>query len=240
MGNKFGSLEFLTKVTSSSSLEGEDRIALSLLRNTVGEKYPIYYIDIGCNHPQEGNNTYLFYQLGERGICIDPLPELKKEYEITRPGDLFINKGVGGSKGQSLFIVYNDNTASTCHAETADRYNEKFEVRNTLTIELETIDDLLSRDSSAQYEIPLLSIDIEGLDELVIASILNSKKVSFQLIIIEDKLISIDPSVAKEASIVNKLMRDHGYSMIAKTPLNSFYIKKDSPLFSWIPEIMRK
>ena len=52
------------------------------------------YIDIGANHPIIGSNTFFFYLKNWRGICIDPLPFLKKKYRFFRPFDLFINSGI--------------------------------------------------------------------------------------------------------------------------------------------------
>ena len=51
------------------------------------------YIDIGSNQPIRGSNTFSFYLKNWKGICLDPLPNLKKKYRFYRPKDLFINSG---------------------------------------------------------------------------------------------------------------------------------------------------
>src|SRR5579862_233282 len=61
---------------------GEDRILLSLL----GEWKSTFYVDVGCNHPLDSSNTYLLYQMGWRGLCIDANPHLIQEFaSMQRP-----------------------------------------------------------------------------------------------------------------------------------------------------------
>ena len=49
------------ELTKSFSLEGEDRIAVSILRKTINEfpKDSNSYLDIGCNDPISLSNTFL-------------------------------------------------------------------------------------------------------------------------------------------------------------------------------------
>ena len=47
-----------------------------------------FYVDIGCHHPFRFSNSYLFYKLGWRGICVDPLPGTKALFNKWRPEDI--------------------------------------------------------------------------------------------------------------------------------------------------------
>ena len=86
-------------------------------------------------------------------------------------------------------------------------------------------------------QIPLLSIDVEGFDEIVFKQALEMKH-NFEVVIIEDKLINLNKPFPQTP--IGKLARDNDYVMIGKTPLNSIYIKSDSKIFGWIPESMIK
>ena len=49
------------------SMYGEDLIVQKFFKN----KQKGYYVDVGCYHPIDGNNTYLLYKKGWNGINID-------------------------------------------------------------------------------------------------------------------------------------------------------------------------
>ena len=55
---------------SSYSMHGEDIFISDILKH----KYEGFYVDVGCYHPFEGNNTYLLYKKNWRGINIDVNP----------------------------------------------------------------------------------------------------------------------------------------------------------------------
>lgn len=85
--------------------ENIDAILESALLRTGKDPAAIRYLEIGTNHPTEGNNTYHFYQLGARGILVDPLPQSEYLASLWRSEDRFLRTAVsvhGG--GQSTFM----------------------------------------------------------------------------------------------------------------------------------------
>jgi len=93
----------ICKLSKSYSLEGEDRIALSLLRDIVKSHDSLFYVDIGCNDPDLGNNTKLFYDLGKHGLCVDPLPSFKI-YTKKEGQEIFSFRGELDPSVMSTFI----------------------------------------------------------------------------------------------------------------------------------------
>ena len=81
----------------SFSSDGEDVILMKYLCRIKNGNY----IDIGSNQPVKHSNTFLYYLTGWRGLCIDPLPNLKSKYRLIRGRDKFINAGVLGSRSKS-------------------------------------------------------------------------------------------------------------------------------------------
>lgn len=73
-----------TKYKKNYSQCGEDIIAKFIIDNGL-KNDKITYIDIGANKPIEGNNTYLLYKNGIRGINVEPniLLWQKKKYRKT-------------------------------------------------------------------------------------------------------------------------------------------------------------
>ena len=85
-------LSSIAGISSSFASDGEDYILLKYLWGIEDGNY----IDIGSHKPIKHSATFCLYLLGWRGICVDPIPYLKKNYRILRGKDLFINAGVSG------------------------------------------------------------------------------------------------------------------------------------------------
>ena len=235
----FGDLHKISSLSQSHSLEGEDRIALSLLRSIIDSHDSLFYVDIGCNDPEAGNNTKLFYDLGKRGLCVDPLPSLQSIYNKKRPKDHFFSGAVGPIDSIEFFI-FEDNTASSSDLETVKRYKEKFTLQQSITAIQKPLDSILADFGYVKAaNIPLLSVDIEGSDLEVVRYVLEESIHTFHVLIVEDKLVNIDPSFPNGTSVINAIAHKAGYSMIAKTPLNSIYILRRSDMFAWIPSSMK-
>src|SRR4051812_20379104 len=99
----FDTLSLKSKVSYAQS--GED-IIVDYLFTSLGIVYPSY-IDIGANQPVKGNNTYLFYLKGCKGICIEPDISLIAGLKKTRPKDVILNIGVSTTKaGQADFYYF--------------------------------------------------------------------------------------------------------------------------------------
>lgn len=236
----FGDLGTLLPIQNTTySLEGDDLIIASLLRERL-KNYPskesIFYLDVGASHPREGSNTFLFYQSGFRGICVEPLPELAALHREMRPLDELCQGCISDLDGNSSFTIFEDSSTSSMDEQTVARYSRKFKTKQQITVPTFTIDSLiktLSLDSIAN--IPLLSVDCEGLDFKVVSAALNSR-ISFDLIVIEDKLVSFSTSFP--STEISRLLYSEDYRLMAKTPLNSFYVRQSSEAFSWLPSAM--
>ena len=90
-----------TKILSYSQ-ELDDIILYSVLGDTVKKGF---YIDVGANDPWEFSVTKLFYEIGWRGINVEPLLHCYKELENDRPRDINVQKGVGSRKGEMTLFV---------------------------------------------------------------------------------------------------------------------------------------
>ena len=90
--NKFG-------ITLTFSSDGEDSVLIKWLGGIKNG----FYVDIGSHKPLFSSNTYGFYLLGWKGICIDPNPGLKLKYKIFRSSDLFINSALVFDKKKRMY-----------------------------------------------------------------------------------------------------------------------------------------
>ncbi len=94
---------------------GEDAMLQALLPAKAG-----FYIDIGSGHPILGSNTYALYQLGGRGILVDPVSANVDLSRRVRPGDKSIHAAIGLSNSESInfieFETYQYSTTSESRA----------------------------------------------------------------------------------------------------------------------------
>lgn len=78
----------------SYSQQGEDMVALNLLRILFAQQFPISYLDIGSNHPIVDSNSFMFYLNGGKGVLVEPNPIYRDAIKLIRPRDRHYAAGV--------------------------------------------------------------------------------------------------------------------------------------------------
>lgn len=154
--------------TKSYAQEGEDVV----LKKIVGNKKTGFYVEVGCHHPFRFSNTYLFYKRGWSGLCIDPLPGIKKQFNKWRPRDIIIEKGVAAENGVLKYYMFNEPALNTFDKDIAQtRIGGKYNIIKTVEIETKRLSQILKDYyPEANKEIDFFSIDVEGLDLPVLES----------------------------------------------------------------------
>ena len=119
-----------------------------------------FYIDVGSNSPTSFSVTKAFYDLGWRGINIEPLQDKYKELILERPND--INLGICAGENDDEMILYEKGPSTT----TEDRYNRKFKTNHTISVlPLSNITKLYVPKNT---EIDFCKIDVEGAEKKVL------------------------------------------------------------------------
>jgi FkbM family methyltransferase len=213
----------------SFALEGSDLIAASLLRKVSRGTY----IDVGANHPTVQSNTRYFYDRGWSGLAIDGNREFEKEWLEHRPRDVFVPALVSSEIKDVEFSIYPDSTLSTIDHDSIERYTARYggqliqkEIRRTTTLF-----DLKNRYLQPD-EIHLLAVDVEGED---LNCLVGAKLEQWTpgVIIVETKHLSIYHILDND--IVGYLT-SAGYRLIAKTPLDAFFVYPTKDYLDWIPK----
>mgnify|MGYP005643846831 FL=1 len=213
--NKFG-------ININFSTDGED----SILSKWLGGINKGFYIDIGSHKPLYSSNTYGFYLNGWSGICIDPNPGLKLKYSLFRSLDLFINSAIVLKKkrGNNLFYYYKNNTDLNTFSKKRVAIQHKLYGRyptKKIKIDQLTIEDLVKL--IANKELHFLNIDIEGLEDGIIKSLLNKKILPWCIAI--EELGQTCENISR--SRIKKFMNKKGYFLASRTFLTSIYIRKN-------------
>lgn len=182
----------------------------------------VRYLDIGAHHPTYLSNTYLFYENGGNGVCVEPDPALFKEFGKKRPRDTHLNCGVGIVPGEADFFVMSTSTLNTFSKEEAERYQSYGQQRimKTIRIKLETINNIFRKNFEKSPN--LVSLDVEGLDYLILQNF-DFDKYRPEVFCLETLSYTEDKSERKLTEIID-LMHANGYITYADTYINTIFV----------------
>lgn len=183
------------------------------------------YIDIGAHHPHYISNTALFYKNGCRGINIEPDPTLFKEFLKYREEDKNLNIGISDSNTELDFYIISSPTLNTFSKDEAVKYAQEgnFEIKSIEKIKVNTLKSVLDECSNGVFP-QYLSIDAEGVDELII------KEIDFEnnypiVICIETISFSTSGNGTKNTKLIEYIERK-GYLSYADTNINTIFVRK--------------
>jgi FkbM family methyltransferase len=181
------------------------------------------YLDVGAHHPSQLSNTYLFYENGCRGVCIEPDPALYETIRRQRPRDVCLNVGIGsGAAGHADFYVLEDRTLSTFSKEIADQQTSggRHRIERVVSVPLVSINQII-RD----YLLPwpnLLSLDTEGLDMDILCS--------FDFGAFRPEVICVETLTnvgeRKMCELIDYVVT-RGYSVFADTYFNTVFVEAE-------------
>jgi FkbM family methyltransferase len=205
---------------------GEDLIAEYIFSECL--RLPeISYLDIGAYHPTLLSNTYLFYQKGHRGVCIEPDPDLLDGIKSVRPEDTCLNVGVGTSQqSRADFYRMTNRTLNTFSKDAAERYQEygNQKIEEVISMPLLTVDSIIERyfNFCPHY----ISLDIEGLDFEILKTF-DFSRFRPQVFCVETLTYTEDKSERKLSEII-ELVTSNNYFVYADTYINTIFVERDS------------
>jgi FkbM family methyltransferase len=210
--------------TASYSQVGEDRIVNYLL-HTLNISKPTY-LEIGTNEPVIHNNTYLFYNRGCRGVCVEPDPEMFQKIKRKRPGDKVLNIGIGpASEASASFYLFprKVNGWSTFSEKEAQIREAESGIKpKVISIPIRNINDIIAENfnSFPNY----ISLDVEGMDLDILRS-LDWQRFQPEVICVETISFSITNTEEKLNDIID-FMHSKGYFTYADTHVNTIFCKQ--------------
>ena len=217
------SIQLRSKVSYSQS--GEDLIA-DYFFESIGIKQPSY-IDIGANQPIKGNNTYLFYLKGSKGICIEPDISLISSLTKARARDIILNMGVSvtvAAQADFYFFDGHYNAWNTFSKEDADKKSKESGIAYRQSkVQLETVGSIV--DKHTFQNVNFISLDVEGLDLAILKSI-DFNKIRPELLCVETIEFSLNNNLNKNQEIINYMLTQ-GYRVYADTNLNTLFCRND-------------
>jgi len=179
------------------------------------------YLDLGCYHPLQWNNTMLLYQKGWRGINIDLSEFSIKLFNFCRPDDLNLNLAVSKENGETYF--YTQKKLSLLSTIKKSQSDMVFQGNtNKKKISTRTLTEILDNSIYKNKHIDFLDLDVEGSDLEALQS-LDFSRYAPKVICVEilDKNIPLEKNQVEQSDIYKFLIKKH-------------YKKKWSGIFNYI------
>lgn len=185
------------------------------------------YLDIGTNHPIFGNNTFLFYMRGSRGVLVEPDPNIFRVIQKTRRHDTCLNVGIGpADKKSTPFYVMTSRQLSTFKKEEADAYaaSKNYgaqKIEKIMHVPLIAINSLMEK--YFPHGVDIFSIDTEGYDLEILQS-LNFDKYQPKIMCVETLRYNDEGIEEKQQAIIDYLL-GRGYKIYADTFVNTIFVR---------------
>jgi len=189
-------------------------------RDFFKDRHNGFYLDVGCWHPIQDNNTYYLEEhLGWTGIGVDALPEMERKWKRNRPRSTFVNYIVtdhAGTREPFYRVKFTDISAvQKPRLDPGGRPVESEEIQ----VPTITLTKLL--DDRGVKKVDYLSMDIEGAEVQALAGF-DIERFKPDLVCIEAKVKNREP--------ILKYFADHGYVQLEK------YLEHDQVNYYFTPK----
>jgi FkbM family methyltransferase len=194
-----------------------------MLHRALGHIQNGFYVDVGANDPVLDSVTKAFYDKGWSGINIEPIYEHFQKLVNARPRDINLHCGTGKIAGELQFYHIPGTGLSTGMAEIAREHEVQGWQSAPVTVPIFPMKELLA--PYAGREIHFLKIDVEGMEEDVIAGMDFEKHRPWILIIEAIAPLVPTPTYATwEPAILSA-----GYEYVYNDGVNRYYLANEHP-----------
>ena len=177
------------------------------------------YIDVGCYHPYNGNNTKLLYDKGWSGINIDLDFHTIDFFNFVRKRDENINIAISDNEGEKDLFFFHNRSAINSLSE-----NRKKQAKEIRKIQTKTLNSVLENSKFKNEKINLLSIDVEG-HEMEVLNSLNLEKYIPEMVVIE----FLDEDIFENLEFHNQ-----NISKIINSEIYKYMIKNNYHFVNWL------
>lgn len=183
-----------------------------------------FYIDVGANDPEADSVTKAFYDLGWRGLNIEPIPHWFQKLKESRLRDINLQLAVGSEPGEITLFEIPDTGLSTAERAIAGRHEmERGYNSQELKVPMDTLANLCDKYHTAP--IHFLKIDVEGMEKAVLEGI-DFDKVRPWIILLESMLPSSQEECYSEWEYI---VLSAGYKYAYCDGINRFYLANEHP-----------
>lgn len=128
-----------------------------------------FYIDVGAYDPTVDSVTRHFYDLGWRGINVEPQAEYAARLRGSRPRDITLQVALSNRPGTAtLFHAVAGDGLATIDATESDRLRAAGQLQDEEPVDVTTLAQICAEHCAADQEISFLKIDVEGHERAVL------------------------------------------------------------------------
>jgi FkbM family methyltransferase len=155
-------------IFQSFAQNGEDVI----LWRALGHIHHGRYIDVGANDPTWLSVSKAFYDHGWRGIAIEPSHHFAQLLREQRPEDLIV-EAAASARGQGTVLLHEiqDSGLSTLVDEVRDQHVSQGWDVHEVEVATSSLNEILDAADWGGLDIHFMSVDVEGAEGDVLASI---------------------------------------------------------------------
>lgn len=202
----------------SFAQNAEDVVLARVFTETSG-----FYVDVGAGHPVFDSVTKHFYDLGWRGVNIEPLAEEAEMLRKERPEDVNLELAVSDHAGSvSIFVGPPENRgSSTLEQALADSYRQSGQQFVERQVEVATLGSILEK--HVDRPIDFLRLDVAGHEEKVLRGV--------DLTIWRPRVMIVEAtcpnSIIHSEQKWEPILTAAGYRRTLFDGVNRFYIRED-------------
>lgn len=192
-----------------------------LLFRALGSIKKGFYIDIGANDPLDGTVTRMFYDLGWRGINVEPSPSWFEKIKTHRLRDTNLNIAVTDEKGEQTFFEIEGTGLSSFNENYANRAASFGFGKTSYSVQTDTLAAICAM--HAPRDIHFLKIDTEGAEESVLRGADFTRFRPWIILVEAVEPVTTFPSHESW----DHLLIDAGYEFALFDGLNRFYVARE-------------
>lgn len=204
----------MTAPFTSHSINCEDVI----LRRMFPGRDTGFFVDVGAEHPRLGNDFFSLYQLGWRGVNIEPNAAYFRLLVAERPGDQTLQLLLSDTAGQDVtFHVVEDTGLSTLDGAEAEAAAARGHTVHDRPMRTATLRDVLATLNPPHIDV--LKVDVEGAEEQVLRGN-DWSRFRPSLLLVE---ATYPQSPRRRPTGVRAMLEAQGYRHVHFDGLNDFY-----------------
>ncbi|OOE95376.1 FkbM family methyltransferase [Salinivibrio sp. IB643] len=181
-----------------------------------------FYIDIGANHPTEDSVTKLFYDLGWKGINVEPEEKYYELLKVERLNDINVNVAINSTGEPIEFYISAIRGWSTTNKDSSVDLVKRESLSRNIVVPAMTLDQLCSEYAAARI-VHFLKIDVEGAEKDVLEGF-SFEVIRPWIIIVEATKPTTQVDVSHQWE---NILYDNKYEFVYFDGLNKYYVASE-------------